>query len=85
MSQEQRCFVCKAWGTAALTPIYVSGGTGESNGLVAQCPRCFRWLCNLHSEPLRERGAAEHRSRQSNLLVLGCPFDPDVMLGSRDT
>jgi hypothetical protein len=68
--EKVRCDVCGREGL--FVEVHLPGGpeSGETRS-TAQCPRCRRFICSRHFEPLP--GGR-----------LGCPFDPGVTLGDAE-
>jgi hypothetical protein len=83
VGQIQACSFCRKRAIALDGPIYVDPERNERAVLVAECPRCRRWLCNAHGEPLS--GRVTEAERTLGLAALGCPFDYDVLLGCEDS
>ena len=84
MSETQRCYVCGEWSPLADERVSVNAGSRESGRVVAQCPRCFRFICTRHSENLdltRRAALFSFGRRATGNLVACCPFDPGVPLG----
>ncbi len=65
-----RCDVCGRKGPYAEGPLPDGPPSGEA-GWTVQCPRCRRFICSRHLEPLPDGR-------------LGCPFDPGVFLDGAD-
>jgi hypothetical protein len=89
MSQTQQCYVCGAAGLLVEGRVYVTAESQAGPVLIAQCPRCKRFICSLHGEKL-DLSAQPKKSlfsfgakRPINLTVC-CPFDPGVALGDPD-
>lgn len=82
MSQTQRCHVCGREGILVEDRIRLRAGDEAAEPLlVGQCPRCHRFLCARHGEPLDRRGRRPRKLFTRGLLTICCPFDPGVPLG----
>lgn len=82
MGQVQNCYVCGTGGLLVEDRIEVAPGDGASGPVfIGQCPRCHRFICSRHGEPLDLSGKRRWFRRPRTLTVC-CPFDPDVPLGS---
>jgi hypothetical protein len=85
MSQTQRCDVCgrRAMLVEGLIQVRPGDDLGEPL-LIGQCPRCHRFLCSRHGEPLDPHGRRRRPVLGRGLLTLCCPFDPGVPLGGEE-
>lgn len=82
MSQTQHCAVCGREGILVEERIRVRPGDDRTEPLlIGQCPRCHRFLCARHGEPLDRRGRRPRAFLARGLLTICCPFDPGVPLG----
>jgi hypothetical protein len=65
------CDVCNREGEFDPSPLRLAAGPAAARPMiVGQCPRCHRFICSRHAEPLPDG-------------LLGCPFEPGVPLGDR--
>jgi hypothetical protein len=81
----QHCYVCGSAGYLVDAPIVLTGEGTDGPPSIAQCPRCQRFICSLHGEPLDltgERRRGLFRKPGSETLTICCPFDRGVALGS---
>lgn len=80
MATTQRCDVCGTTGWWTEGRIEISNEPPAGPPRIGQCPRCHRFVCEDHGEPLRI-SARGRTVRFGGTRVVGCPFDPDVPLG----
>jgi hypothetical protein len=85
MKAVQNCYVCGGAGYLVDGPIELPPGEWEGPPSIGQCPRCHRFICVFHGEPLaakqdERRGLFRKRGPEGPRTV-GCPFDPGVALG----
>ena len=82
MGQTQECYVCRSVGLLVEDRIHVTPAAGQEGPLfVGQCPRCNRFICAEHGEPLDLTGRRRWPWRKPDSLTVCCPFDPGVPLG----
>jgi hypothetical protein len=78
MSSRRRCYVCDRPGAAVTGPVRFDP-TIRGSFLVAQCPRCRRFVCVEHAEGVPASAAVPSGDP---VMVAHCPFDIGVPLGS---
>jgi hypothetical protein len=86
MRPVQNCHVCGTAGYLVDGRIVVTGEEGQGPPSVGQCPRCLRFVCSRHGEPLAITGGERRgllRRSPSGPMTICCPFDRGVPLGGR--
>jgi hypothetical protein len=86
VSETQRCYVCGQWDTLVDARVVVKSNDKYFDRVVAQCPRCFRFICSDHGEKLdlsgRKSWLSFDRAKGGDVTIC-CPFDPGVPLGDQ--
>lgn len=85
MKVVQHCSVCGGAGYLVDGPIVLPVGEWEGPPNIGQCPRCHRFICSFHGEPLdltgtERKGRFRKRGPEGPRTVC-CPFDRGVPLG----
>lgn len=88
MGQTQSCSVCGATGILSEGRIFLNPGGDQSVRFIGECPRCQRFICDRHCEPLDLSGKPaglwfSFGKQKPRVLVACCPFDPGTPLGDR--
>lgn len=85
MKAVQHCYVCGGAGYLADGPMVMPEGDWEGPPSVGQCPRCHRFVCSYHGEPLDltqgERKGLFGKRAGGGPRTICCPFDRGVPLG----
>jgi hypothetical protein len=86
MDETQRCYVCGEWDELVNSRVQVKAPDSYISRVVAQCPRCLRFICSDHSErldlaPKTKSSWFGLKRQEAGELTLCCPFDPCVPLG----
>lgn len=88
MSETQRCYVCGEWDDLVDVRVLIKSNDPYPQRVVAQCPRCLRFICSEHGEKLDLSGQKSKswfglgKPKETDLTVC-CPFDPGIPLGDR--
>jgi hypothetical protein len=84
MRAVQHCSVCGGAGYLADGPIVVPERQPEGPPSVGQCPRCHRFICSYHGEPIdltkEERKGIFRKRGGDGVRTICCPFDRGVPL-----
>jgi hypothetical protein len=89
MRQTQQCHVCGTVGFLVEGRIQMDSEAPAESVLVAQCPRCKRFICSRHGEKLALSAGPKSSifsfgTKKPAALTVCCPFDPGVALGDPD-
>lgn len=79
--------MCDVIGLLTDGPLPAVDASIDLTPLVAQCPRCRRYICTRHAEPVKvhlSEGGWLPRLLGLKTRCLCCPFDPGVALGMHD-